>query len=209
MQSFDGSPIYNDHALLSQWWKERTSTPGAAPTALYYNTISLHDGNLLPGVKSRNSVDTYKPRLIQLVADLDKFISELEASGRPVAVVLVPEHGASLRGDKIQMSGMREIPSPRISLVPAAVKLVGMEKSAGTAPLVVSQPMSYFGLFSFLNDLITDSPYEPAARTLADRLKAPETTPFVSENADVVVMRNAAGRFVMKSGNSDWIAYNF
>lgn len=209
MQSFDGSPIYNDHALLSQWWKKRSSMPGAAPTALYYNTVSLHDGNLVPGVKSRNSIDTYKPRLIQLTADLDKFISELEAAGRPVAVVLVPEHGAALRGDKIQISGMREIPSPRISLVPAAVKLVGMKKTAGTAPLALNQPMSYFGLFSFLNDLITDSPYAPGARTLADRLKTPETTPFVSENADVVVMRNAAGRFVMKSGSSDWIAYNF
>jgi hypothetical protein len=84
-----------------------------------------------------------------------------------------------------------------------------MKRTAGAAPLVVHQPMSYFGLFSFLNDLITDSPYEPAARTLAERLKAPETTPFVSENADVVVMRNTAGRFVMKSGNSDWIPYNF
>ena len=209
MQSFDGSPIYNDHALLSQWWKKRTSIPGAAPTALYYNTISLHDGNLVPGVKSRNGIDTYKPRLIQLTADLDKFLSELETAGRPVVVVLVPEHGASLRGDKIQISGMREIPSPRISLVPVAVKLVGVKKTAGTAPLVANQPMGYFGLFSFLNDLITDSPYAPAAQTLAERLKAPETTPFVSENADVVVMRNAAGRFVMKSGNSDWIPYNF
>jgi cellulose synthase operon protein YhjU len=209
MQNFDGSPIYNDHALLSQWWKKRSSTANAAPTALYYNTVSLHDGNRVPGMTSRSSVDTYKPRLIQLAADLDKFLSELEAAGRPVVVMLVPEHGASLRGDKIQISGMREIPSPRISLVPAAVKLVGMKRTAGAAPLVVHQPMSYFGLFSFLNDLITDSPYEPAARTLAERLKAPETTPFVSENADVVVMRNTAGRFVMKSGNSDWIPYNF
>jgi cellulose synthase operon protein YhjU len=209
MQNFDGSPIYNDYALLSQWWKKHSSTPGAAPMALYYNTVSLHDGNRVPGLTSRSSLDTYKPRLIQLVADLDKFMSELEAAGRPVAVVLVPEHGASLRGDKIQISGMREIPSPRISLVPAAVKLVGMKNSAATTPLVVNQPMSYFGLFSFLNDLISDSPYAPDARTLADRLKAPETTPFVSENADVVVMRNAAGRFIMKSGNSDWISYNF
>ena len=209
MLSFYGSPIYNDYALLSQWWKKRSSTASTAPVALYYNTISLHDGNQVPGLTSRNSVDTYKPRLMQLVADLDKFISELETAGRPVAVVLVPEHGASLRGDKIQLSGMREVPSPRISLVPVAVKLVGMKNSAGTAPLVVNQPMSYFGLFSFLGDLISDSPYAPDARTMVDRLKAPETTPFVSENEGVVVMRNAAGRFIMKQENSDWIPYNF
>lgn len=41
---------------------------------------------------------------------------------------------ASLRGDKIQMSGMREIPGPRITLVPAAVKLVGMEASDASPP---------------------------------------------------------------------------
>ena len=123
--------------------------------------------------------------------------------------MLVPEHGASLRGDKIQMSGMREIPGPRITLVPAAVKLVGVKKSAVTAPLVVSQPMSYFGLFTFLGDLIQDSPYAPSARPLADRLQAPEKTPFVSENADVIVMRNSAGKYVMKSGNGEWIPYNY
>ncbi|HRL99841.1 MAG TPA: cellulose biosynthesis protein BcsG, partial [Acidovorax sp.] len=104
MQNFDGSPIYNDHALLSQWWKKRSAQGGGAPVALYYNTISLHDGNRVPGMNSRSSLDTYKPRLAQLMADFDKFITELESAGRPVVVVLVPEHGASLRGDKIQIS---------------------------------------------------------------------------------------------------------
>lgn len=209
MQNFDGSPIYNDHALLSQWWKKRSAQNGGAPVALYYNTISLHDGNRVPGMSSRSSLDTYKPRLVQLMADFDKFISELESTGRPVVVVLVPEHGASLRGDKIQISGMREIPGPRITLVPAAVKLVGLKKTAATAPLLVNQPMSYFGLFTLIGDLINDNPYGPSARPMADRLQAPETTPFVSENADVIVMRNAAGKYIMKSGNGEWIPYNY
>ena len=213
MQNFDGSPIYNDHALLSQWWKNRSSERGPAPVALYYNTISLHDGNRVPGMTSRSSLDTYKPRLVQLMADFDKFISELETAGKPVVVVLVPEHGASLRGDKIQISGMREIPGPRITLVPAGVKLVGMKKkepaAEPTAPVVVNQPMSYLGLFTLLGDLLSDSPYADSARPLTDRLQAPETTPFVSENADVVVMRNAAGKYLMKSGNGEWIPYSY
>src|SRR5690606_11436982 len=129
MQNFDGSPIYNDYALLSQWWKKHAAeaAPGGAPAALYYNTISLHDGNRVPGMASRSSLDTYKPRLVQLLADFDHFIDDLEKSGRPVALVLVPEHGAALRGDKMQISGMREIPSPRITLVPTAVKLIGIQ----------------------------------------------------------------------------------
>lgn len=212
MQNFDGSPIYNDHALLSQWWKKRSAQSGGAPVALYYNTISLHDGNRVPGMSSRSSLDTYKPRLVQLMADFDKFITELESAGRPVVVVLVPEHGASLRGDKIQISGMREIPGPRITLVPAAVKLVGMKKAPDTppaAPVVVNQPMSYLGLFTLLGDMLADNPYAATARPLAERLQAPETTPFVSENADVIVMRNAAGKFMMKSGNGEWIPYTY
>ncbi len=212
MQNFDGSPIYNDHALLSQWWKKRSAQSGGAPVALYYNTISLHDGNRVPGMSSRSSLDTYKPRLVQLMADFDKFINELESAGRPVVVVLVPEHGASLRGDKIQISGMREIPGPRITLVPAAVKLVGMKKAADAppaAPLVVNQPTSYLGLFSLLGDLLSDSPYSASARPLAERVQAPETTPFVSENDDVIVMRNAAGKYMMKSGNGEWIPYTY
>lgn len=212
MQNFDGSPIYNDHALLSQWWKKRNSDRSAGPVALYYNTISLHDGNRVPGIASRNSLETFKPRLVQLLADFDKFISELEAAGRPVVVMLVPEHGASLRGDKIQMAGMREIPGPRITLVPVAVKLVGMKPSdapAPAAPLVVNQPMSYLGLYTLLGDLIRDNPFGDSARPLAERLAAPATTPFVSENADVIVMRNQEGKYLMRSGNGEWVPYNY
>lgn len=212
MQNFDGSPIYNDYALLSQWWKKREKSRDAGPVALYYNTISLHDGNRIPGMASRNSLQTYKPRLVQLLADFDKFFSELEKAGRPVVVILVPEHGASLRGDKIQISGMREIPGPRITLVPAAVKLVGMKRAsdalAPTVPLVVNQPTSYTGLYTLLADLIRDNPYAESARPLADRLAAPETTPFVSENADVIVMRNMDGKYLMKSGKGAWIPYH-
>ncbi len=109
MQNFDGSPIYNDYALLSQWWKQHSAqaAQGGAPAALYYNTISLHDGNRVPGMTSRSSLDTYKPRLVQLLADFDRFIDDLEKSGRPVALFLVSEHGVSLRGDKMQISFMR------------------------------------------------------------------------------------------------------
>ncbi len=61
-----------------------------------------------------------------MLADFDQFLTELERTGRPVAVLLMPEHGAALRGDEYQISGMREIPNPRITLVPAALKLIGL-----------------------------------------------------------------------------------
>ena len=221
MQNFDGSPIYNDYALLSQWWKKHTvqTAQGGPPTALYYNTISLHDGNRVPGMTSRRSLDTYKPRLVQLLADFDRFIDDLEKSGRPVALVLVPEHGAALRGDKLQISGMREIPSPRITLVPTAVKLIGIQPPAPidgvpaaptkpTVPVVVSKPMSYLDLFSLLSDWLTDSPYAAQPlQTLAERVEKLPGTRFVAENADVVTLRNDDGQYFLKSGNDPWIKY--
>ena len=217
MQNFDGSPIYNDYALLSQWWKKHTAQ-GRSPTALYYNTVSLHDGNRVPGITSRSSLDTYKPRLVQLLADFDRFINDLEKSKRPVALILVPEHGAALRGDKMQISGMREIPSPRITVVPTAVKLIGLLLPAApvgtpanntpTAPLVVNKPMSYLDLFALLNDWFTDNPFAPQPlQTLAERVAKLPGTRFISENADVVTLRNDAGQYFLKSGNDPWIKY--
>lgn len=207
MHSFDGTPIYSDHALLSQWWKNRQAQ-GTQPVALYYNTISLHDGNRVPGLTSRSSVDTYKPRLTQLLADFDKFLTELESTGRPVVVMLVPEHGAALRGDKLQISGMREIPGPRITLVPAGIKIIGgTPPTSRQGPVLVNQPMSYFGLFSLLNDLMANSPYVAAAKPLSDRVQGLPQTPLVSENEDVVVMGTQAQGYQLRSGNGAWVPY--
>jgi len=205
MNSFDGSPIYADEPLLTRWWRQR-QTQGAQPVALFYNTISLHDGNRVPGMKSRSSQDTYKPRLQRLLDDFDKFIAELEKTGRPVVVMLIPEHGAALRGDKFQISGMREIPNPRITLVPAAMKIVGAHQPSG-GPVVVDKPVSYFGLYALLNGMLQDSPFASGARPLAQRLGDVQTTPFESENADVVVMRDAAGQYRMRTGNGAWVPY--
>jgi cellulose synthase operon protein YhjU len=210
MQSFDGSPIYDDFGLLSHWWTER-QTRGTAPVALYYNTITLHDGNRVPGSASRSSLETYKPRLEKLLGDFDRFVSQLEASGRPVVLVLIPEHGASLRGDKVQISGMREIPDPKITLVPAAIKLIGMKPgnaAPGSGPTVVTQDISYFGINALLADLMRDNPFAPGGRTLAQRLDTLETTPFVAENDDVVMLGNKAGGYVMKSTDGTWVSYS-
>jgi cellulose synthase operon protein YhjU len=207
MQSFDGTPVYDDYGLLSQWWTQRLKKD-SAPVALYYNTISLHDGNRVPGTSSVNSLDTYKPRVTKLLADFDRFVTQLESSGRPVVLMLVPEHGASLRGDKLQMSGMREIPDPKITLVPAALKLIGMPGAAGSkAPLVVNQDISYFGLTALLANLMQDNPFVADGIPLAQRLENLETTPFVAENDDLVMLREPAGGYVMKSNEGTWVPF--
>ena len=44
LQAFDGSPVYEDLAVLNRWLKteEASSNPR---NATFYNTLPLHDGN--------------------------------------------------------------------------------------------------------------------------------------------------------------------
>jgi len=207
MHSFDGTPIYEDFPLLSEWWARQT--PSARPRILYYNTIALHDGNRIAGAKSRSSLETFKPRLDKLMSDFDRFITFLEDRGRPVVVILVPEHGAALRGDKVQIPGMREIPNPKITLVPAAIKLVGFKgrpDDAPRQPLQVDKPVSYFAVSTLLADFIVDSPFAgTGGKPLAERVKNLPSTPFVSENEDVVVMGRENTYLIRSEGT--WVDY--
>lgn len=205
MHSFDGTPIYSDLAVLSQWWAARQQR-GAGAAALYYNTVTLHDGNRLPGSRSFSSLETYKPRLVKMLDELDQFVRVLETSQRPVALVLVAEHGGALRGDRVQISGMREIPGPRITLVPAAVKLIGMPgaSAAGAVaqPQWVDTPTSYFALTTLLSRLVAGETGGAAA--LAANLP---TTEFVAENDNIVVMGNP-GAYQMRSPDGTWIEFS-
>jgi len=207
MHSFDDTPIYEDFPLLSDWWARQP--PSVRPRALYYNTITLHDGNRVSGIKSRSSLETFKPRLDKLMSDFDRFITFLEDKGRPVVVILVPEHGAALRGDKVQISGMREIPNPKITLVPAAIKLVGFNGKSGDAPhqpLQVDKSVSYFAISTLLADFIADSPFAgTGGKPLAERVQNLPGTPFVSENEDIVVMGRDNGYLMRSEGT--WIDY--
>lgn len=205
MRGFDGSPVHDDYAALSGWWRQQQSQ-GGQPAALYYNTISLHDGNRLSSGGGRSSLESYKPRLRKLLGDFERFIAQLEASGRPVVLVMLPEHGMALQGGGMgQFSGVREIPEPRITLGPAALKLIGLPKARQPgSPLVVSQPTSYFDVNSLLADLVADSPFKAQGAALQGRLARVGNTPFVAENEGMVVMQDASGGYLMRNEQGRW-----
>jgi len=205
LQSFDGSPVYEDFPVLSKWWDARLKLR-APRVALFYNTISLHDGNYFPGHRS-NSMEIYPTRLETLLKDLDRFFSVLQASGRRAVVVVVAEHGASVRGDKMQIAGMREIPTPRISTVPVGIKLIGLPDKPGTKPYLVSKPSSYLALNQLLANFITVSPFAKTSLTMADYAGDLPETNFVAENEDVVVMRRGKRYFIHSKGE-DWVEYD-
>ncbi|MEO8296629.1 MAG: cellulose biosynthesis protein BcsG [Burkholderiales bacterium] len=206
MHSFDGSPIYSDIDLLSRWWqRDSAAKADGRPRALLYNTISLHDGNRLPGSASTSSLQTWKPRAARLMADFERFFAMVERSGRPTVVVFVPEHGAGLRGDALQISGMREYPTPRITHVPVGLALLGFgPRPAEALQIRVDQTASYSALFAALAVLLQRderSPWE----TLAAFAQALPPLEWVAENERTLILRHDSRTYLRTDG--DWQQY--
>ena len=211
MTSFDGTPIRSDYALLAQWWNNAdaaATSPSYVHRALLYNTITLHDGNRVPGMSSMASSDTYAPRLRQLFADLGRFLDLVEKSGRPTVIVLIPEHGAALRGDAVQVSGLRELPTRAITRVPVAVKLVGFPALVtGThGPLLIDKPSSYLSLTTVIGGLLQAGPLRTNPAYLQSLTHALPTADWVAENAGTVLFHQG-GRDYLRSSAGSWAEF--
>lgn len=204
---FDGTPILRDGQVLSSWWKHRMDEKGDR-VALFYNTTTLHDGNRALTADGGTKSADYKPRAQGLIDDLNGFIAQLQASGRRVVVVIVPEHGAALHGDRMQISGMREIPSPSITHVPVGIKLVNMGSTSATAPIHVTAPSSFLALSEIISRLYTAQPQgEGLAPSWQALLTDLPQTAAVSENAGTVVVDYAGKPYVRIKEKGQWLPY--
>jgi cellulose synthase operon protein YhjU len=199
MHAFDGSPIRDDYATLANWYAQRAGTPG--PVALYYNTISLHDGNRLPN-SSLSSIDSYPQRVNKMMSDFDRFADLIAASGRRAVIVFVPEHGAALRGDANQVAGLREIPTPRVIHGPAGVRLVGFQGNHGPTT-VIDSPSSFLAIAQLLSNLVSNSPFKPGVTLPQYAANLPQTQ-MVGENEGTVTMKTASG-YVVKTPDGVWV----
>lgn len=204
---FDGSPIWRDRDVLFKWWTHREDQSNSR-VALFYNTTTLHDGNRSLTADGGTKSADYKPRAQNLLDDLSGFIKALEKSGRRVVVVIVPEHGAALHGDRMQISGMREIPSPSITHVPVGIKLVGMGANPRSEPLHIAEPSSYLALSEIIARLYAAPPQAPGLgpdwQALLTNLPQ---TPVVSENAGTVVLEYNGKPYVRIKENGAWLPY--
>ncbi|KVZ31839.1 cellulose synthase [Burkholderia multivorans] len=199
MHAFDGSAIKDDYATLANWYAQRASVAG--PVALYYNTISLHDGNRVVG-SALTSIDSYPQRAAKLMSDVDRLANLIAQSGRRAVIVFVPEHGAALRGERNQVAGLREIPTPRIVHGPVGVRLVGFAGDHGTTT-VIDQPTSFLALAQLLSNLVSNSPFKPGV-TLAQYAADLPRTRMIGENEGTVTMQTAAG-YAVKTPDGVWI----
>jgi cellulose synthase operon protein YhjU len=206
-RGFDNSPIYDDFGVLSRWFENRQKA-GDARVALFYNTISLHDGNrIVSGPDAKlSSHDSYKPRVEKLLNDINGFMDQIGKSGRRAVVVVVPEHGAALRGDKFQIAGLREIPTPLVTTVPVGVKVIGPDVSRSGGSAQISEPTSYVGLSQLIAQLIDKPPYGEAGFSPADYTEGVSATDYVAEN-EGMVMVGRDNRFYLKQGSDGWKEY--
>ena len=202
LTSFDGSPVFNDGQLMQRWLDDRTKSSDAR-SATFYNLIPLHDGTRELG--STRTAD-WQPRAKMLFDQLDTFLTNLEKSGRRVMVLVVPEHGAALQGDKMQMSGLRDIPSPSITHVPVGIKFVGMKAPHQGQPLTIDTPTSLLAISEIISRVVDGQVFNAPnvnMSVLADNLPQ---SPVVSENDSAVVMMYQGKPWIRLNGG-DWVPY--
>lgn len=200
--SFDGSPVYDDLAVLDRWLQS-PDMPAGGRSATFYNILPLHDGNHFQG---QSKTADYKTRAQKLFDELDAFFTELEKSGRRVMVVVVPEHGAALQGDKMQVSGLRDIPSPSITHVPAAIKFFGMKAPHQGAAIDINQPSSYLAISELVARAVDGKIFtEDSVDWSAFTGNLPQTA-AVSENSNAVVVQYQGKPYVRLNGGS-WVPY--
>lgn len=200
---FDDEELTDTLALL-RYWQRTLQRAKDKRTVTFMNLIALHDGNRLP---RHGRAEPFKPRAQKLLDDLQTFLRELERSGRKVMVVVVPEHGAAVRGDKIQAPRLRDIPSLRITEVPTMVKFVGPQ-GLPDAPIHVTGPTSYLAMTTLIGRTLETNFFSKkgGATPLESLVKdLPETNP-VSENGQAKVLEYK-GQEYLKQKDGDWKPY--
>ena len=121
--AFDGSGIRSDADLFTAYINN-VANNGSVNNITFMNLLSLHDGNRLAGEKKSQS---YAPRLKLKSKVLNKgCFKRLDASISSVAM----EHGAAIRGDKMQIAKLREIPTDKITRIPVGVSFLSAQRNA-------------------------------------------------------------------------------
>ena len=185
--AFDGSHIYRDKDVLNRWLDARQKDSQQRVVGLY-NTISLHDGNNIIANGKQDGLPGYKMRLKNLLDDMYSFFQELKKSDRNVVVVLVPEHGAGMRGDKMQIPGMREIPSSTIVHTPVGLKVFGPNMKREGDTYHVTAQSSYLALSTLVSRMLAQDIY--SAGTFDPKALAADLpkTKMVAQNEGSTVM---------------------
>ena len=204
MLSYDGKPVFENRPELQRWLEARQKD-GAARAMLFYNTISLHGGGHenQPGWWKVPRVAFFTKVLDELGDDVQSFEKDLVAGGRSAVVMIVPEHGAALRGSAVEAADLRDIPLPRLTKVPVGVRFVGPLFAHAPSGLLVKRPSSYLALAKMLADLLADPSLASDKTTLQQMLEDLPQTEFMSETEKWKVFR-FSGRYYVYGKDKTW-----
>ncbi len=204
-RAFDGSSVFRDKQVLDQWWEQRLNSEEDKVIALY-NTISLHDGNRIVNANSTTSLVSYKLRLKNLLDDLYLFFKTLEKSERNIVVALVPEHGAGMRGDKMQISGMREIPTQAIVHTPVGIKVFGKGIQRQGQAMHVTEPSSYLATSQLIANILEQNVYQSLSFEPAALISNLPETQTLAQNAGSTIIE-VDGKYYVSLDGTSWIEY--
>lgn len=201
-RSFDGEPIFADCDVFASYF-DTVKAHADQPNFTLFNLVALHDGNDYEGEANKLSHnDFYRVRATLLLNEVAEFEKRLAEAGRPVLLIFVPEHGAALRGDKIQMSRLRDIPSPSITEVPVYLKFINLPREHGS-PLLIPMPSSYLSLGTIIARAVESNFFAAGSSTsLLDLTSTLAPTYKVSENSGTVVLRFQNEDYLQLSGRA-------
>ncbi|MGN0909462.1 MAG: cellulose biosynthesis protein BcsG [Succinivibrio sp.] len=200
-RSFDGSPVFDDGDLFRMYERNVLSDHSSSDIS-FFNLIALHDGNRY--AQSGKSAG-YPQRLAKLLDDLDSFMDSLERSRSNVMLMVVPEHGAQFRGDRMQIASLREIPTSHITRIPVLVRFFG--DGAKPRQLTVKGQYSYLALSDLVRRAIENNYY--GGKTPLDDLiqDLPQTWP-VSEGTNAEFLKFRGKEYYRLKGEA-WAPYSY
>jgi len=198
---FDNSPIYDDLSILKRWWDIRQKS-GGEKAALYFDITTLHIGAHWTDDKDwwkKNPSVLYGEYLANLFENLQNFFNVLASSGRNFVVIFIPEHGAALRSSSIQAADIRDIPLPKITLIPVGIKFIGKRYPLDSIPQqkIISKPASYLAISYLLSSFLKESPFDGTGRFPSQNLltEIPETN-FVSANKEAIIVKKGSDHYL-------------
>jgi hypothetical protein len=192
----DGAPADRDFARLSEWLARRRLDP-TPRVALYTRLATLAQDD------AADAPASYAGRFARFSGDLRRFLEALAGGGRHAIVVVVGENGAALAGDARQPPGLREIPTPAVTLVPAGVVLVNAAHRGAWVQQRVAEPTSYLALATLLARFVANDPFDTQDLSLADYVRDLPASDFVAVHGGATVLE-VAQRFMVRSSDGRW-----
>ncbi|MCX7193392.1 MAG: cellulose biosynthesis protein BcsG, partial [Proteobacteria bacterium] len=111
----------------------------------------------------------------------------------------------AVRGDKRQIAGLREIPTPGIALVPVGIKVIGAHRQGES--LTLDQPSSFLAISHIIGRMLEKSPFDGGQFSPSIYTVDLPVTSFVAQNENTTVAE-FNGQYFISRGNGKLDAYS-